>query len=64
MIDREDVARAHRRAALLRQAGHRAVPVVAGDAITLGAESEIKSAPIIVLRDGQSEGWEAELAAA
>lgn len=64
VIDRADVERAHRRAVLLRQAGYRAAPVVAGEAITLGAESEIASAPIIVLRDGQSQGWDAALAVA
>ncbi|MBI5649249.1 MAG: hypothetical protein HZC40_02200 [Chloroflexi bacterium] len=64
VIDRADVARVLKRAALLRQAGYRAVPVVAGDALTLGAEEELGSAPIIVLRDGQSQGWEAALASA
>ena len=64
VIDREDVLRAHRRAGLLRQAGYRAVPVVAGDALTLGAEKELDFAPIIVLRDGQSQGWDAALASA
>ena len=61
VIDRADVERARQRAALLRQAGYRAAPVVAGEALTLGAESAIASAPIVVLRDGQSQGWDAAL---
>jgi hypothetical protein len=64
VIDRDDVERARRRAALLRKAGYRAVPVVAGEALTQGATELLQTAPVVLMLDGRSEGWEAALAAA
>jgi hypothetical protein len=64
VIDRDDVERAQRRAALLRKAGYRAAPVVAGEALTQGATELMQTAPVVLLLDGRSEGWEAALAAA
>ncbi len=58
VIDQVDVERAERRAALLRQAGYRAVPAVAGERLTEGAEHRVQEAPIVVVLDGYSQGWE------
>ncbi|RMG48409.1 MAG: hypothetical protein D6723_15185, partial [Acidobacteria bacterium] len=58
VIDRTDVERARRRAALLQQAGYRAIAAVAGERLTEGAEQRIGEAPIIVLLDGRAHGWE------
>lgn len=58
VIDRTDVERARRRAALLQQAGYRAIAAVAGERLTEGAERRIGEAPIIVLLDGRVQGWE------
>jgi hypothetical protein len=58
VIDQVDVERAERRAALLRQAGYRAVPAVAGERLTEGAEHRVREAPIVVVLDGRSQGWE------
>jgi hypothetical protein len=71
VIDRDDMERARRRAALLRKAGYQAVPVVprtplmgvAGEALTQGATELLQTAPIVLMLDGRSEGWEAALAA-
>ena len=63
VVDKGDVERAQRRAALLCKAGYRAAPLVAGEAQTQGATGLIETAPIVVMVDGQSEGWEAALAA-
>jgi len=63
VVDEEDVTRARRRAELLRQAGYRAVPVVAGERVTLGAEDEARQHKVVVLQDGQSFLWDEALAA-
>lgn len=62
VVDAEDVARAQRRAALLRQAGYRAIPVVAGEQMTLGAEAEARLHQVVVLQDGRSFFWNEALA--
>ena len=62
VIDRNDVERARRRAALLRRAGYRAIPVVAGEQLTEGAEAAAADAPLVVLQDGRSTGWDEALA--
>ena len=64
VIDREDVARATRRAALLRKAGYRAIPLVAGEQMTAGAEDAARAASAAVLLDGQALHWEEALATA
>ncbi|HID64953.1 MAG TPA: hypothetical protein EYP49_19715 [Anaerolineae bacterium] len=63
VVDREDVERAQRRAALLRQAGYRAILVVGGERLTAGAEKEAGAVSVTVLQDGQVSGWEEALAA-
>jgi len=62
VVDRNDVKRAQRRAALLREAGYRAIPAVAGERLTEGAEGLAKDSPIIIVEDGRSRGWERFLA--
>ncbi len=64
VIDRRDVERAQRRAALLRKAGFRAIPVVAGDSLTQGATDLLQDEPVALMLDGRSSGWEEALAAA
>ena len=64
VVDKGDVERAQQRAALLCKAGYRAVPVVAGDALTQGATELVRDAPVVLLLDGRSKGWEPALAAA
>ena len=63
VIDRNDVERAQRRAGLLRKAGYLAAPVVAGETLTQGAAEVLQDAPVVLLLDGRSEGWEAAWAA-
>ncbi len=62
-IDQGDVDRARRRAALLRQAGLAAVPVVAGESLTLGAEETLRRHDVVLVRDGRTDFWESALAA-
>jgi len=64
VIDRSDVERAQRRAALLRKAGYRVVPVVAGEGLTQGATQLLQDVPVALVLDGRSQGWEQALAAA
>ncbi|MBN1890392.1 MAG: hypothetical protein JW850_20530 [Thermoflexales bacterium] len=61
VIDRGDVERARRRAALLERAGYRAIPAVAGEELTEGAERLANETPILVIKDGSSRGWEEAL---
>lgn len=63
VIDRSDVERAEVRAALLRKAGLRAIPVVAGEGITQGATELLRDLPVVMMLDGRSEGWDRALAA-
>ena len=55
VLDGGDVARAWRRASLLRQAGYRAVPVVAGEQITEDAQASARAQTVGVVLDGQGE---------
>lgn len=64
VIDRNDVERVQERAAILRQIGLRVIPVVAGQDITRGASELLEHAPVFLLLDGKSEGWERALDAA
>ena len=64
VIDRGDIERAHLRAGLLRKAGYRAIAVVAGGGITLGASELFEDLPVVLVLDGRSDGWEEALAAA
>ncbi|RMG52868.1 MAG: hypothetical protein D6723_08130 [Acidobacteria bacterium] len=58
MVDEGDVERARRRATLLRKAGYRAIPVVAGERTTLGAEEKARLFHIAVMQDGRIFLWE------
>jgi hypothetical protein len=62
VIDRDDVERARRRADLLRRAGFDAIPAVAGEQLTERAEAAAAEAPLVVLQDGRSTGWDEALA--
>jgi hypothetical protein len=53
VLNEGDVARAWRRATLLRRAGYRAVPVVAGETITQDAEASARAQSVAVVQDGQ-----------
>ena len=64
VVDQNDVERAQRRAAILQEAGYRAIPTVAGEQITPDAEEAAREAHILVLRDGRAEFWEEALAQA
>ncbi len=64
VIDRHDVERARRRAALLRRAGLRAIPAVAGERITAGAREEALAQNVLVIQDGRASFWEEALAEA
>ncbi|MCS6849064.1 MAG: hypothetical protein RMN52_15270 [Anaerolineae bacterium] len=64
VVDERDVQRAERRAALLRRAGLRAVPVAAGARINAEAESVAELLHVALLRDGVDQGWEQAYAAA
>lgn len=57
VIDRYDVERARRRAALLRRAGLQAIPAVAGENITPGAKEEAEAQKVLVLLDGHTLFW-------
>lgn len=63
-IDTEDVERVQRRAALLRKAGCRAVPVVAGEGVIPAATMRLEGMPIVLMLDGRSQGWEQAFAVA
>jgi len=64
VIDANDVQRAERRAALLRKAGLRAVPVAAGVAINAQAQRLAESLRVAVMRNGTDQGWERAYSAA
>jgi len=63
-VDRHDVERARQRADLLRRAGLRAIPTVAGEDATMGALEEAKTHKVLMLQDGRSLFWEEALAEA
>jgi hypothetical protein len=62
MLDRGDVERARERAELLRAAGYPAIAVVAGEGITEGGTALLQGAPVVLMLDGRSQGWEEALA--
>ncbi|RMG44307.1 MAG: hypothetical protein D6723_19485 [Acidobacteria bacterium] len=63
VVDRVDVERARRRAALLNRAGYRAIPVVAGERATRGAEDEARAHKVIMVEDGHLSLWDEALRA-
>ena len=62
VVDEGDVARAWRRAHLLRRAGYRAIPVVAGERIVQDAEASARAQTVGVIQDGQVILGDEELA--
>ncbi len=61
VVDLYDVERARRRAELLRRAGFRAIPAVAGEHITLGAKEEARDSGVVLIQDGRISLWEEAL---
>ena len=57
VIDQHDVDRTERRAILLRKAGYCAVPVVAGENATQGAEVDCEDQNVLMLQDGSIKFW-------
>ncbi len=64
VIDSHDVERAQRRADTLRKAGYRAIPTVAGEQITTGAEEKASAGNVLLVRDGNVQFWDEALKAA
>ena len=52
-----DVERAERRAAILRQAGLLAIPVVAGRAVNEEAEHDAEAHAVLLVLDGRRDNW-------
>jgi cell division protein FtsB len=63
-IDRNDVARAQRRAELMRQAGYRAMPVVACKKILEGYEGAVEYSQVAAFLDGSRQYWDRAVEAA
>lgn len=64
VIDRGDVERSLRRAALLRKVGYPVVSGVAGEDITQGALETAQKEHVFVVQNGHKDFWEDALAAA
>jgi hypothetical protein len=62
VVDRNDVERAQRRANALRRAGYRAVPLVAGERMTAGAEEAAQDGNVLLLQNGRTLFWDEALA--
>ena len=63
VVDENDVKRAQERAALLRRAGFRVVPAVAGEDVTEDAIRAAQAAAVLLVQDGIKQNWERALAA-
>ena len=61
VIDRHDVERAQRRAALLGKAGYAALPAVAGEDITQGAMKMTEDERVLIIMNGWTASWEVAL---
>jgi hypothetical protein len=61
VIDQGDVRRVLRRASLLRQAGYRAIPAVAGAGITQEATDQTSEHQIPIITDGSVTRWDEAL---
>ena len=61
-VDRYDVERAQRRAAILRRAGYHAMPVVAGETVTRGGEESARAGNVVLLQNGTIQFWDEALA--
>jgi hypothetical protein len=64
VVDRNDVDRAQRRAAILRRAGYVAVPAVAGEETTKGGEATARAANVLLIQNGTLQFWEEALSKA
>jgi myosin heavy subunit len=64
VIDRNDVARAARRAVLLRKAGLLSLPVAAGQRLTQGAADLSEQLRVVLAKNGGPAGWDVSLSAA
>ena len=64
VVDREDVERAVRRAGHLRKAGYVALPAVAGEQATEGAEDMAQREGALMILDGSVAFWEQALSQA
>jgi len=64
VVDRHDVERAQQRAALLRQAGYRVIPAVAGEEVTEGGQAAAREGAVLLVQDGHRQFWEEALAQA
>ncbi len=61
VIDRNDVTRAARRAALLRKAGLLSLPVAAGQRLTQGAANLSDQLRVVLAKNGGLAGWDVSL---
>ena len=61
VIDRNDVARAARRAALLRKAGLLSLPVAAGQRLTQGTADLSEQLRVVLAKNGGLAGWDVSL---
>jgi hypothetical protein len=61
-LDRGDIERAQRRAAVLRDAGLLAVPTVAGESVAPGIEELARAEHVLLVQDGRRQFWEEALA--
>ncbi len=64
VVDRSDVERARRRAALLRKIGYTVVPAVAGAEATAGGTRAAREGHVLLMQDGRRQFWEEALAEA
>ena len=63
VVDEGDVTRAGRRASLLRQAGFRTVPIVAGETITESGNLEARRQNVAIIQNGEHSLWDEALTA-
>ena len=61
VIDGTDVARAVRRASLMRRAGYPTVPVVAGEEVTTKAEQSARDQNVVLMRNRRVNFWKEAL---
>jgi len=61
VVDRHDVKRAQRRAGYMRQAGYVALPAIAGEQATEGAEAMAQEERVLLILDGRTSFWEQAL---
>ena len=64
VVDRYDVERAQRRAAILKRAGYLVVPAVAGESTTQGGLNTAREDNVLLFQNGTIEFWEESLSKA